>query len=203
MGYPGSLFSCGDFMSPLPVLLFLDFDGVLHHFFPMAGVSDEENERFYYRPAFEAAIRDLPVPVEIVVASTFRNKYDIDQLRQFFSPDIARKIVGVTPSADVARKILGIEDNGNGDNGPGTRQVEVEAWLKRAGRAEHPWVAIDDFPTLYTTAAVVACQDKFDQHETALLAEAVADPHAFARKYPIQTDQEKKIIVVPASIAKR
>lgn len=188
---------------PSPVLLFLDFDGVLHHFFPMAGVSDEENQRFYYRPAFEQAIRELPVPVQIVVASTFRHKYDIDQLRQFFSPDIARMIVGVTPSADVARKILGIEDSGNGDNGPGTRQVEVEAWLKRAGREDHPWVAIDDFPTLYTSAAVVACQDKFDAHEAALLVEAVADPQAFAQKHPIRQDREKKIIVVPATASPR
>lgn len=184
-----------------PVLLFLDFDGVLHHFFPMAGVPDAENQKFFYLPAFERTIRELTVPVEIVIASTYRHKYDydIDQLRRFFSPDIARKIVGVTPNAEEARKLLGIEEDGNGDNGPGTRQVEVEAWLKRARREGNPWVAIDDFPTLYRNAAVVHCQDKFDAHEAALLTEAVADPAAFAQKYPIQRDVEKRIIIVPAS----
>lgn len=187
----------------IPVLLFLDFDGVLHHFFPMTGFSDEENQKFYYLPAFEQAIRDLPVPVEIVIASTYRHKYDIDQLRQFFSPDIARKIVGVTPNADEARKLLGIEEDENGDNGPGTRQVEVEGWLKRARREGQPWVAIDDFPTLYRNAAVVHCQDKFDAHEAALLTEAVMDVAAFAKKYPIEQLKDKKIIIVPASTLPR
>lgn len=190
-------------MSPLPVLLFLDFDGVLHHFFPMPGVSDAENERFFYLPNFEKAIRELSVPVEIVIASTYRHKYGIDELRHFFSPDIARKIVGVTPNAEEARNILGVEKGDQGDNGPGSRQLEVEAWLKRSRRDGHPWVAIDDFPTLYRAAAVVACQDKFDDHEAGLLSEAVTDVNAFASKYPIPVDREKKIIVVPATAARR
>ncbi len=47
-------------------------------------------------------------------------------------------------------------------------------------------------------AAVVVCHDKFGDRESALLKEAVADPQAFAQRYPVPADRtgEKKIVVV-------
>lgn len=167
------------------MLIFLDFDGVLHPFFPLADNTDAKNQLFSSVPDFERAIRESPVPVEIVISSTWRNRENLFQLRSHFSPFVGEKIIGFTP-------------NVSKDNGPGSRQVEVEAWLKENNREGEPWIGVDDFPQLYAPgAAVVACLDKFDGHERALLLEALADPVAYAQRYPIsQSAEEKRIIAV-------
>lgn len=168
------------------MLLFLDFDGVLHPFFPLPGNTDAENQMFSSVPSFEKAILDLPVQVDIVISSSWRNRESLAQLRAHFSPAIADRIVGFTPN------------EGSG-NGPGARQVEVEKWLVENNRQGEAWIGVDDYPELYSPgAAVVVCHDKFGERESALLKEAVGNPHAFAQRYPVPADRtgEKKIVVV-------
>lgn len=155
----------------LPVVLFLDFDGVLHHFFPIADSSDAGNQHFAFLPNFEQAVRACQRDVEIVISSTWRKLYPLDQIKQHFSPDIAEKIIGVTPVLDLG-------------NARGSRQIEVEAWLKD-NRPHSQWVGIDDMPDLYEkNVAVVACADQFCEREHERLVEAVADPVAYTEKYP-------------------
>lgn len=156
------------------MLLFLDFDGVLHHFFPLPGVSEEVNGLFYYRPRFENAVRRASCPIEIVISSTWRNKKSLDEIKAMFSPDVAAMIIGATPKVGP----------GNGD---GARHVEVTAWLEQNGRAGEHWVGIDDFPALYKPGdAVVACHDCFSQRETSLLLDAIMDPADFALRHPVK-----------------
>ncbi|MFD2270984.1 HAD domain-containing protein [Undibacterium arcticum] len=59
------------------MILFLDFDGVLHP------DPCDEGERFSRLPAFEALMRDFPA-VEIVVSSSWRVARTLDDLRAFF-----------------------------------------------------------------------------------------------------------------------
>lgn len=174
--------------SHLPLPLFLDFDGVLHHFFPMPGESDEQNAKFAFLPAFEAAVRQSPRPVQIIISSTWRRAKTLSELRALFSPDIAGLITDVTP-------VLGL------GNGPGARHAEVVAWMESKNRFGQPWVGIDDYPELYLPGdAVVACRDEFSSHEAGLLLEAIADPVLFGQLHPAPapfTDAEKPRIVVP------
>ena len=158
------------------MLVFLDFDGVLHRFFPLPGVPDEENAHFHFMPHFARAVMDSGVPVEIVISSTWRRKYELSALRSNFPRSIAHLVVGVTPTV------------GSGA-GPGARQVEVEAWLAAQGRDGEAWVGVDDFPSLYQPgAAVVACQDQFAELESQLLIEALRDPAGFALAHPVRAD---------------
>lgn len=155
----------------LPVVLFLDFDGVLHHFFPLADSSDEGNQHFAFAPNFEHAVRACEREVEIVISSTWRKAYSLDEIKQNFPPDIAAKIVGVTP-------IMGL------GNTRGSRQLEVQAWLDEH-RPHSQWVGVDDMPDLYeTNVAVVACADQFGEREHERLVEAVRDPVTYTQKYP-------------------
>lgn len=155
----------------LPVVVFLDFDGVLHHFFPMPDSTDEDNQHFAFAPHFEHAVRACPRKVEIVISSTWRTLQPLDEIKQKFSPDIADKIVGVTPFMDLG-------------NQRGSRQTEVEAWLQEH-RPHSQWVGVDDMPDLYeTTAAVVACADHFLEREHGMLVQAVSDPLGYAQQYP-------------------
>lgn len=155
----------------LPVVLFLDFDGVLHHFFPLPDSTDEGNQHFAFVSNFEHAVRACSRDVEIVISSTWRKNHELDEIKQKFSPDIAQKIVGVTPVMNLG-------------NERGSRQTEVEAWL-RDHRPHSQWVGIDDMPDLYEKdVAVVACADQFCEREMGLLVEAVRDPIAYAQQYP-------------------
>lgn len=155
-------------------LLFLDFDGVLHPIFPLPDMTDEENQHFSSRPAFEQALRKLD-HYEIVISSSWRKNKSLDEIRALFSEDVAGHIIGATP----------VLENGNE---PGGRQDEIEAWMKENKREGERWIALDDYPFLFKPGAVVvACHDRFHDRETALFEEALLDISAFAARYPVPT----------------
>jgi hypothetical protein len=112
------------------VLIFLDFDGVLRR-------EDAPRYRFEkpLRVAFEAAVRRIP-DAEIVVASTWREVVGLTGLRKLFSPDVAERIVGVTPFALVR------DDH--------YRYREILAYLKQNGAERRQWVAVDDTSAHYS-----------------------------------------------------
>lgn len=67
------------------MLLFLDFDGVLHPQYD--GEPTPVSELFCHLPRFESILQDFP-SVEIVISSTWRNQFTLEELRSRFSPDI-------------------------------------------------------------------------------------------------------------------
>lgn len=117
------------------VLIFLDFDGVLRR-------KDAPYDRFEkpLRRTFEAAVRRIP-EARIVITSTWREVVDLVGLRKLFSPDVAERILGVTP-------IL-----------PGGRYREVRAFLAEHGAENDPWIGIDDDPVSYPRDAPVILVD--------------------------------------------
>jgi len=122
------------------MIVFLDFDGVLHPE-PCAG-----DELFCRLPLVEEVLRDYP-QVQLVISSAWRLAYrrrPISRLRQHFSPDIAGRIVGVTP--DYCRADEAMAPNGLGLF---TRQWECVDWLRAHRPAGAPWLAIDDRDCLF------------------------------------------------------
>ena len=98
------------------MILFLDFDGVLHpEYDRQAAPADVA---FCHLPRFEAVMRDHP-EVEIVISSTWREQFPLDDLRARFSPDIAARIVGATP----------ITPRIDGKYLPARREGEILDWL--------------------------------------------------------------------------
>ena len=119
----------------LPMILFLDFDGVLH---PAVCTSDAE--LLCCRPLLEAVLQECP-QVEIVISSTWREARTLVQLQSMFSADIGARIVGVTPMWQDVQDEMSM--------GTYVRQAEIEAWLRQAGRTWEPWIALDDQPWLF------------------------------------------------------
>lgn len=115
------------------MILFLDFDGVLH-----PEPSYQNDELFCRRPLFESVMRDFP-KVEIVISSTWRESRTIDQLRALFSEDIGARIVGVTPQWKDLPELVSVI-------GQYPRHVEIEGWLRQHQRVWEAWVALDDRP---------------------------------------------------------
>lgn len=106
------------------MFIFLDFDGVLRR-----------RQSPLYRldadclSTFESAVRLLS-HAQIVITSSWREAFSLAEMRKLFSPDIAGRIVGVTP-LDLHR-----ENH--------YRYREVLAFLKRNGHSTTSWIAIDD-----------------------------------------------------------
>jgi len=112
-------------------ILFLDFDGVLHP--QHDGEPTPVGRIFCHLPRFELVMRDFPY-VRIVVSSTWRHQFTLDQLRARFSPDIAVRIIGVTPGVERVE----------GQYLPTQREDEILKWLTQNEGEDVQWVALDD-----------------------------------------------------------
>ena len=146
------------FRCTLAMLLFLDFDGVLHPYTRPAGA-------LVHVPALERVLRDFP-DVDIVISSAWREAHTLEQLRAFFSEDIAQRIVGVTPQLDSWKH-------------PFIREAEIHTWLRNAGRASENWVALDDIAPFFSPG----CQNLLLVH-TDVGFDAAAD-HELRRRFSL------------------
>ena len=146
------------------VLIFLDIDGVLRR----------RSARLYVLErgcleALEEVVREAP-RARIVITSSWREAFTLAELKKGFSPDIAARILGVTP---IAR-----DRTGN------YRHREVMAYLERNGLRDRPWVAVDDDPLHYSASASVVLTDPdcgFDAEAASKLRAAIADNARFQR----------------------
>ncbi len=133
-------------------ILFLDFDGVLHPFFPRADLSDEENALWSYKHTFETCIRSLLVDysVSIVISSNWRETRELSELKALFSHDIAKLIIGKNP---VLNKLTN------------NREDECVRFMKERSITV-PWIALDDHVSqFYSLDKVVICPDCFKDEQ--------------------------------------
>lgn len=108
------------------MILFLDIDGVLHPDPP------QPDQRLRSLPRLVEILRDYP-QIEVVISSLWREHLSLDQLRDLFPADLRERIIDVTP---IAERIDGWL--------PARREGEILDWLEASGRADEPWLAIDD-----------------------------------------------------------
>lgn len=139
------------------MILFLDFDGVLHHenvilkcCHPTARrYLNPHESRFLTREGklvkginmFEQAERlaaalKLFLKVQIVISSTWREHFNPDALLRFLPTSLAARVIGQTPHCD---KFGGV----------GSRLNEALAYLEGNGVAGEPWIALDDQAQLF------------------------------------------------------
>lgn len=131
------------------MILFLDFDGVLHRF----PTPKDPSHLFVNRERLENVLRDYP-SVQIVISSTWRESHSLASLMTLFSPDIQRRIVGILPVIEISS----LTDT------EAVRFREIKQYLN--GRTDS-WVALDDDPDLFTKDCVnlIHCVDGFGDVE--------------------------------------
>jgi len=144
-------------MAHSTTLLFLDFDGVLHPF-PMP--ADPAN-LFCDLPRLEAVLRDFPA-VQVVISSSWRERYSFSELARLFSPDIARRVVGILPVIE----IRSLADTNK------IRYREIQQFL--AGMPAN-WIALDDDPSLFPNPCphLIWCEEGFGEKEETELRHAM------------------------------
>jgi hypothetical protein len=143
------------------VYVFLDFDGVMRRLSSTPFEFDAD-----CRERFENVLREHP-HARVVIASIWRLGLSLDALRKMFSPDIAPRVVGVTPEASSLIKHY--------------RLREVLGYLKRHGAADAPWVIIDDNRAQYPDGVKVIPtepQRGFDARAAEALSSELQTPAA-------------------------
>ena len=112
------------------MILFLDFDGVLHDSHAV------DNDHFTHRDLFEALLREHP-HVDVVFSTSWRRMYKLPQLREFFSEDLRCRFIGVTPFLKSGPQRVYL---------PYQRSHEILEWMKRHRQAYpgRDFVAVDD-----------------------------------------------------------
>jgi hypothetical protein len=117
------------------VVLFADFDGVLH---PRPGAG-RASGLFCSMHLFEDVLRQVP-NVQVVISSSWREHHQIEEMREYFTEDLRRRIVGVTP-------ILGGDaESAPASLRPHSRHAECITWLQRNRSPGTCWLALDDTP---------------------------------------------------------
>lgn len=143
-----------------PIYLFLDFDGVCHPCSLRSDRTDEPNRYFCYLPRIESVLREYP-QVHIVISSSWRLEYTLEELRSFFTEDLRSRVISTLnqQSDDVDNE---------------TRQHLIADWLRENAEPDAFWVALDDRASDFTEdAPLIVCHDKFSDHEEALLRQAL------------------------------
>ncbi len=112
------------------MILFLDFDGVLHPDpFPAASRLFENAGRL------SATLERFP-EVGIVLSASWRTIYAEPELLPMLPEALRRRVVGMTPCFS--------EFSTAANRTPYHRHAECEQWLRIHDMADSPWVALDD-----------------------------------------------------------
>ncbi|HUN90716.1 MAG TPA: HAD domain-containing protein [Burkholderiaceae bacterium] len=114
------------------MILFLDFDGVLH-----PDPCMEPRRLFEHAPRLAQTLSGF-AEVEIVLSTAWRNLMSFDQLQALLPEEVAARVIGITPTFgqfDAATPLV-----------PYRRQAECAHWLRMNNRPPDAWVALDDRP---------------------------------------------------------
>jgi len=119
------------------VILFLDFDGVLH---PL----DADPDRLFCCAPLLWTILRLHPQIRVVFTTAWRQQLSIRALIDYTllggGEDLAFRFIDVTPDLEF-------------DEDYQHRRLECEAWLAENNHESTPWLALDDAPSLMGLAA--------------------------------------------------
>ncbi|WP_426164179.1 HAD domain-containing protein [Pseudoduganella sp. R-32] len=120
------------------MILFLDFDGVLHPF-PMRPT----DKHFSQMSSLWKVLDNIP-EISVVITSTWREQYPFTELIELLKAQggdrFAARFVGVTPILE-----------GTANYVPGIRQREVETWLAENKVEHEPYIILDDIEEYFNS----------------------------------------------------
>ena len=114
------------------MILFLDFDGVLHPF-------DYTHDSLCRLALLESWLRTWP-GVDVVISSSWRSAFALSELVEILGPQVGARVVGCTPvlPRSTLRRFVLAE-----------REQEIGMWLLASWQPLRPWVALDDLSDLF------------------------------------------------------
>jgi hypothetical protein len=117
------------------MILFLDFDGVLH-----PDPCFDEAQLFERGPHLAESLAPFP-EVAIVLSTSWRTQRTFDELAAALPAGLRERVLDVTPPFTLAGTPATLV--------PYRRQAECMQWLRTHGHAKTPWLALDDRASLF------------------------------------------------------
>jgi HAD domain in Swiss Army Knife RNA repair proteins len=117
------------------MILFLDFDGVLH-----PDPCLDASRLFEQAPLLERTLEPFP-EVGIVLSTAWRTEHTLDELASMLPQSLTPRLVGMTPGYQTFRPQPALAAY--------RRQAECLAWLEQHADAQTPWLALDDRPAMF------------------------------------------------------
>lgn len=121
------------------MIIFLDFDGVLHPF-PMAPTSIH----FSSLAPFWKVLTKMP-EVSVVITSTWRERASLPQLVKLLTAnggeEFTNRFIGITPILESVSDYV-----------PGIRQREIESWLIDNCLTEEHYIILDDIEEYFDSS---------------------------------------------------
>ncbi|WP_305824773.1 HAD domain-containing protein [Massilia brevitalea] len=118
------------------MILFLDFDGVLHPY-PLG----RAGKPLSALPLLWRILDAVP-ELSVVISSTWREEYAFAELAEWLTAGggerFGARLIGTTPIMDSPDDYV-----------PGIRQREIEAWLAAHHATDHPYVIVDDMAAYF------------------------------------------------------
>jgi hypothetical protein len=146
-----------------PVILFLDFDGVLH-----PDPCYDASRLFENAPRLAHALRDFP-RVTLVLSTSWRQARPYEQLLGLLPAPLRQRVIGITPNFADFTPSAGLV--------PYRRQAECVRWMQQNQMQDDAWLALDDRPNWFSPYCenLIACdpQTGFDATERARLRSAL------------------------------
>lgn len=118
------------------MILFLDFDGVLHP-------RDGHNHPLFGRTSLLWQILHACPTAEVVFSTSWRENFTVPEMMNFVTygggEELAHRFIGSTPVIDCGENDYRRED-------------ECKSWLVANSLENHPWLAIDDNASWFDAA---------------------------------------------------
>lgn len=134
------------------MILFLDFDGVLHSASNAVGHRDDFNKL----PLLQNWLRKYP-EIDVVISSSWRELMKIGALREIFSEDLRHRVVDTTPIISLDSEMQYY------------RYEEILTWIK-LNNYQGLWFALDDatheFPPFFDR--LIVCQKNIGIDESVI-----------------------------------
>ena len=145
------------------MIVFLDFDGVLH-----PDPCLDAARLFENAPRLEQTLGDFP-HVVLVLSTAWRQGGTYEQLLALLPDSLRQRVIDVTPNfSDFASTAALV---------PYRRQAECMRWMQLNGVQDEAWLALDDRPTGFTPYCenLIACdpQSGFDAAVSARMRSAL------------------------------
>lgn len=122
------------------MILFLDFDGVLH---PVSGSPPFHPDCM---AVLSSSLSEYP-DIRIVVTSSWREEKPLSELKSLLGNNLGSRVIGVTPVIDEPFMHH-------------VRYHEVQAYLSDTSQPDIPWFALDDELGSYPESAPVILTDR-------------------------------------------
>lgn len=124
------------------MILFLDFDGVLHP------VGSSPKDYFCRLPLLQRFLLDEACGWRIVISSSWREYFELDELKSHFARDLQPRILGATPPSDDRRlrAIWGAQAQ------LFPREAEIRQYLAVRHPDARDWLALDDHAAWFRDA---------------------------------------------------